>query len=293
MNGAVGPLRHVRDLQCLAYMGAVPALALWQWQHGFAALLYGPMLVMWIGIGVIHHHHAHRPMWRGRALNRATDLALAVLQGHPTYAFAATHNANHHRYRHGPGDWARTYRFARGDTNDLAGWLLHPLQAAAVLYPHFIDHLTRQRRHRPGVWRWALLQYALVGATWLVALAADWRNALLYVLLPQAVAMHMLLGANYFQHAHADPRSRWNYARNFTGAVNRVYFNIGLHTAHHEHPREHWSTMPALHRTLRPRVDPALEERSFLRYVLRTLLLAPLVPRWRSRSLMTSAAPDA
>lgn len=293
MSVAVGPLRHARDLQGLAYLLAVPALALWQWRHGFDALLYAAMLTMWIGIGVIHHHHAHRPMWHGRALNRATDLALAVLQGHPTYAFAATHNANHHRHRHGPGDWARTYRFARGDTNDLAGWLLHPLQAAAALYPHFLDHLVRQRRHRPGVWRWAVLQYVLAGTAWLVALAVDWRSAVLYVLLPQAVAMHWLLGANYFQHAHADPHSRWNYARNFTGAVNLLYFNIGLHTAHHEHPREHWSRMPGLHRSLRPRIDSALEERSFLRYVLRTLVMSALVPRWRSRSLMASTAHDA
>jgi beta-carotene hydroxylase len=292
MKANLGPLRHVRDLQSLAYLAAVPALALWQWRHGFDALLYAPMLVMWIGIGVIHHHHAHRPMWRGRALNRGTDLLLAVLQGHPTYAFAATHNANHHRHRHGPGDWARTYRFARGDTNDLAGWLLHPFQAAAALYPHFLAHLARQRRHRPGVWRWALLQYALVGAAWAVALGVDWRLAQLYLLGPQLVAMHWLLGANYFQHAHADPRSRWNYARNFTGAVNWVCFNIGLHTAHHEHPREHWSRMPERHRELRHRVDPALEEASFLAYMLRVLVLAPLVPRWRSHSLMTPPPRD-
>ena len=99
--------------------------------------------------------------------------------------------------------------------------------------------------------------------------------------------LHALLGANYFQHAHADGRSRWNYARNFTGAVNWLYFNIGFHTAHHERPREHWSCMPELHRRLRERVDPALEERSFLIYLLRVMLLGTLVPRFRSRSLMT------
>jgi fatty acid desaturase len=280
-------LHHVRDLQSVAYLAAVPALALWQWRHGFDARLYAAMLVLWIGIGVIHHHHAHRPMWRARRLNRATDLWLALLQGHPTYAFAATHNANHHRHRHGPGDWARTYRFAGGDTNHALGWLLHPLQAACALYPHFLDHLARLRRHRPGVWRWALAQYALAGGSWLAALAIDWRGALAYLLLPQLVALHWLLGANYFQHAHADGRSRWNYARNFTGAVNLVYFNIGFHTAHHEHPREHWSRMPALHAALRHRVDPALEERSFFVYLLRVMLLGAVWPRFRSRTLMT------
>jgi hypothetical protein len=280
-------LRHLRDAQSLAYLAAVPALAAWQWQHGFEALLYVPMLVLWIGIGVIHHHHAHLPMWRRRAPNRATDLALALLQGHPTYAFAATHRANHHRQRHGERDWARTYRFAGGDSNHALGYLLHPLQAACALYPHFIAHLLRMRRHRPGVWRWALLQYALVGASWAGLLALDAHKTLLYVLLPQAVALHALLGANYFQHAHADGRSRWNYARNFTGAVNWLYFNIGLHTAHHEHPRDHWSRMPALHARLRHRVEPVLEERSFLVYLLRVMVLGALLPRFRSRSLMS------
>jgi hypothetical protein len=283
-------LRHRRDLQSLAYLVAVPALAAWQWRHGFDAWLYAPMLLLWIGIGVIHHHHAHLPMWQRRPLNRGTDLALALLQGHPTYAFAATHNANHHRHRHGPGDWARTYRFAGGDSNHALGYLLHPVQAACALYPHFLAHLARMRVHRPGVWRWALLQYALVGASWAVLLALDAPKAALYVLLPQLVALHALLGANYFQHAHADGRSRWNYARNFTGAVNLLYFNIGLHTAHHEHPRAHWSRMPALHAQLRHRVDPALEERSLVAYVLRVMVLSALLPRFRSRSLMTSAS---
>ncbi len=284
---AVLGLRHPRDLQSLAYVVVAPALAALQWLHGFHVVAYALMLVLWVGVGVIHHHHAHRPMWRHRRANRAFDLALCVLQGHPTFAFAATHNANHHRHRHGQGDWARTYRFG-GDTNHAWGWLLHPLQAAVVLYPHFLAHLGRMRRHRPGVWRWAIGQYALVAGTWTLLLLADPVKALVYGGVPQVVAMHMLLGANYLQHAHADGASRWNYARNFTGAVNLVYFNIGLHTAHHEHARAHWADMPALHAALRERVHPALDERSFVAYVLRVMVLSPFVPRWRSRSLMAS-----
>ena len=38
-------------------------------------------------------------------------------------------------------------------------------------------------------------------------------------------------------------------------AVNPLLFNIGLHTAHHEHPRAHWSQLPALHGQLRDRLD--------------------------------------
>ena len=280
------PLLHPRDLQSIAYLVAAPALAAWQWVHGWQPLAYAPMLVLWIGVGVIHHHHAHRPMWRHRGLNRFTDLWIAALQGHPTFAFVATHNANHHRFRHGPDDWARTYRFERGDTNDLCGWLLHPFQAALVLYPHFLAYLRRMKARHAAIWRWACFQYALVVAVWLLALIADPMKALIYVLLPQGVAMHWLLGANYLQHAHADGRSRWNYARNFEGSVNVLYFNIGLHTAHHEHPRAHWSDMPALHANLRHRVDPRLNERSLLAYIARVFVASAFMPSRRSRSLM-------
>ena len=49
---------------------------------------------------------------------------------------------------------ARTYRFWRGDTNDLAGYLLHPLQAALVVYPLLLAWLIRLRRHRRGAFRY-------------------------------------------------------------------------------------------------------------------------------------------
>ncbi len=279
-------LRNARDLQSLGYLVGAPALAVWLWTQGWNGGLYGLMLVLWIGVGVIHHHHAHLPMWHHRWLNRATDMWMAALQGHPTYAFTATHNANHHRHRQGPGDWARTYRFGGGDTNHLLGYLLHPLQAACVLYPHFWAHLRGAKARRSGLWRWAMVQYVLVFAVWGVALALHPANALLYLLLPQVLAMHWLLGANYLQHAHADGHSRWNYARNFLGAVNTVYFNIGFHTAHHEFSRAHWSRMPQLHATLAHQVDARLIEASLLRYMARVMLLGMVWRGLRSQSLM-------
>ncbi len=282
-------LRCARDAQSLAYLLVVPMLGCWMWHHGWQPLLYGSMLVLWIGVGVIHHHHAHVPMWHQRSLNRVTDAWIAMLQGHPTYAFVATHNANHHRFRHGPDDWARTYRFRGGDTNHLFGYALHPFQAGWVLYPHFLRHLLRLRGPRVGMRRWAMMQYALVLSVWLLVAWLDWRKAIVYVLLPQFIAMHCLLAANYLQHAHADGHSRWNYARNFVGVMNHLYFNIGFHTAHHEHPRAHWSSLPRLHAALRDRVHPSLNEPSLVRYLVRVMLLAPFSARHRSHSLMMHA----
>ncbi|SMC27089.1 Fatty acid desaturase [Andreprevotia lacus DSM 23236] len=278
-------LRSWRDLQSLIYLLALPLLVAWQWRRGFSWLAYGVVLFLTLGVGVIHHNHAHLPMWRSRWLNRLTDLYLSLLQGHPGFVFHCSHMANHHRYRQGPQDMTRTWRF--GDHNHLAGYLLHPLQVLPVLYPHFAAWLARLRRRSPAAYRRCLLQYAAVLLPWGALAWLDWQNWLLLVLLPQLHGLHWLLATNYLQHAHADGHSRYDYARNFAGWVNPLLFNIGLHTAHHEHPHAHWSTLPTLHAQLRHRIDPRLQAGGLLPYMFRTFLLGPLLPRHRSHSLMT------
>ncbi|VTU28597.1 fatty acid desaturase [Variovorax sp. RA8] len=273
-------------------MALLPALSAWQWVHGFHWLAYGVMLFLTLGVSVIHHNHAHLRLWRGRCANRFTDFWLTLLQGHPTFVFWPAHVANHHRFRHGPRDVARTYRFG-GDTNHLRGYLMHPLQAVAVLYPMFIAWLATLRRHCPGAWRYCMAQYVLWLGSWAALLALDWRRALVFVIVPQLHGLHWLLATNYLQHAHADGRrggkggASLDYARNFEGLVNPLLFNIGLHTAHHEHSRVHWSALARLHRErYRARIHPALNERGLLPYMARVFVLGVVWPRFRSRSLM-------
>ena len=283
-------LRHWRDVQSLAYMAALPALMAWQWIYGLNWLLYGLMLFLTLGIGVVHHNHTHLRMWRHRGANRATDMVLTLLQGHPTFVFFPAHAGNHHRYQHGPRDVARTYRYG-GDTNHLAGYLLHPFQAVWSLYPLFWRWLARLRRYWPGALRYCLWQYAAWLSLWGGLLAVNPSKALVFVIVPQLHGLHWLLATNYLQHAHTDGgperRLRLSYARNFEGWVNPLLFNIGLHTAHHEHGRAHWSELTRLHvQHYRHRVDPTLIERGLVPYMLRVFVLALIWPRCRSRSLM-------
>ena len=296
-------LRHGRDWQSVAYMLALPLLVWWQWTQGFHWLLYGLTLFLTLGTGVIHHNHTHLRMWHGRRANRLTDYWLTLLQGHPTFVFWPAHVGNHHRFRHGPRDIARTYRpeFG-GDTNHLLGYLLHPLQAGLVLYPLFLRWLARLRRHSPGAFRYCMGQYALWLGSWAILLALDWKKALLLVIVPQLHGLHWLLATNYLQHAHADgrplsraqrklPGTRLNYARNFEGWVNPLLFNIGLHTAHHEHSRAHWSQLTRLHAEhYRQRVDPALNEGGLLPYMGRVFVLGLVWPAARTRAQMPANA---
>ena len=296
-------LRHWRDWQSLAYMLAFPLLVAWQWVHGFHWLLYGLLLFLTLGVGVIHHNHTHIRMWHGRWANRVTDYWLTLLQGHPTFVFWPAHVGNHHRFRHGPRDVARTYRPAfGGDTNHLWGYLMHPVQAVWVLYPLFVRWLVNLRQHWPGAFRYCVGQYMVWLASWGLLLALDWRRALLFVILPQLHGLHWLLATNYLQHAHADGRplsraqrntasTKLNYARNFEGLVNPLLFNIGLHTAHHECPQAHWSQLTALHaQCYRHRVDPTLNEGGLLPYMGRVFVLGLFWRRARTQPLMPPEA---
>lgn len=284
-------LHHRRDLQSLAYLAVQPLLMAWQWQQGFEPVLYALCLFLAVGISVIHHNHAHLPMWRARPANRATDLAVTMLQGHPTCVFRPTHNANHHRHRQGPRDVMRTWRF--GDHNHLPGWAMHPVQAAWVVYPLAWRWLRRLSRHSPRAFAMCMLQYAAWMGSWALLLWLDAGKALAFVIVPQLFGLHWLLAANYLQHAHADEQQRYGYARNFEGWLNPLLFNIGLHTAHHEHSHAHWSALPALHRRYRDRIPPPLLERGLAAYVVRVFLLAPFFRSLRSRSLReTHAAPS-
>ena len=150
------------------------------------------MLFLTLGIGVIHHNHTHLRMWRGRWANRATDFWITLLQGHPTFVFYPAHVANHHRYKHGPDDQARTYRFG-GDTNHLWGYLIHPAQAVWVLYPLFFTWLGRLRRHWPGAWRYCMAQYGAWLGLWAGLLALNPAKALVFVIVPQLHGLHWLL----------------------------------------------------------------------------------------------------
>lgn len=283
-------MRNWRDWQSIIYLLVLPLLVLWQWQQGFSWPLYLLELFLTLGVGVIHHNHTHLRIWISRRLNRFTDLWITLLQGHPTFVFYPSHIANHHRHQHGERDITRTYRFntpgARGDTNHLLGYVLHPLQAISVLYPEFIAYLKRRYKFQRAYFYYCVLQYLLIMGLWLVLAIIDWEKWLVLVLIPQLHGLHWLLATNYLQHAHADGSGKnLHFARNFYGLLNPLLFNIGLHTAHHQHPRAHWSQLPELHQGYVAQVHPALHEKSLLRYMLRTYLLALLYPRWRSRSL--------
>lgn len=280
-------MRNLYDLQSLAYLFAYMALMVFLWFAGFVWWAYLALLFFAIGLQVIHHNHVHLGIWYSKTANVLTSQMISVMTAVPTAMMYGGHIKNHHTHQHGPDDHTRTYRFG-GDHNHFLGYLLHPFLAFFVLIPIFWQDYKRGISSGNRFSRDMTIQVVSIFLLWIVLALLDWQKFLAFVLVPQLFGLHWLLASNYFQHAHCDDASEVNYARNFTGAVNWFWFNIGFHTAHHDHPRVHWSELRKLHAENYHKVHPSLNCRSFVVYFVKTLVLGPLIPACRSRSLRTT-----
>jgi beta-carotene hydroxylase len=275
-------MNNWRDWQSVAYLLALPALVVWAWvQPTFHPVIYSVILVLTIGICCINHNHAHVPIWRARWANRVTDLWIGTLQGQPVYLFLPAHINSHHRFNQGEQDLTRVRRHATDNT--MLGYLLFPFQVLPALGRLRREYLASLWRDaRPEYWRVMALHLPLI-ALWPGGLLLDPAKALVYVIAPHVIGLHFLLASNYLQHAHVAEGSRFNHSRNFVGFANRIWFNVGYHTAHHEHEVLHWTLLPAAHRRMAGHIAPALVERSLFRYYVLTLMLGQLIPKFRSR----------
>jgi fatty acid desaturase len=91
---------------------------------------------------------------------------------------------------------------------------------------------------------------------------------------------------NYVQHIHADEESEFNHSRNITGPVlNFILLNNGYHTAHHISPGIHWSQLKEKHEAIAGKIDPRLNERSFLWFLFRTYILGAFLPSCRTQNM--------
>lgn len=269
-------LRHPDDRRSLLFLAVTLAMLVVPLLQPLPPALVAPWVavttVLCFSVCIINHNHVHCPIFRSSRWNRLLDLLLSMAKGHSANGVVVAHNLNHHRYNGGPGDWIRT---------DIAGegpgaWrLLRYIVAASLamargrnaadapaLPPAICRSLVRER----------IALFAFAGA----ALAVAGVDALLFVGLPWLLAMAALVAVNLLQHDGCTPGSPHDQARNFTGRLgNWLFFNNGYHTAHHLHPETHWSTLPGLHaREVRPQMDPRLEQRSILGFLLHHYLLA-------------------
>jgi fatty acid desaturase len=281
-------LRFVEDRRTLFWafvlFPLVPALA-------FAR----PTLLVWLvpmllylsySAGVLAHNHNHCPVFVGRRANVAYGAWLSLFYGFPIFAWIPTHNQNHHRYLNGEGDATQTSRHSRHDT--FLALLTYPLTSArhqmrgVASYVRVArNHPTRLRRivaesgvlvaGHLGLFSLAVLLHGIPTGTFVYAVAIG---------APAALASYFMMLTNYLQHTGCDPRSPDDHSRNFTSPFfNWFVFDNGLHTVHHEHPGVHWSRYRRLHDARAARIDPALNQGSLFRYVVRTYFAGSVASR--------------
>jgi fatty acid desaturase len=221
---------------------------------------------------VVIHNHLHQGVFHSRRLNMIFRCVLSFGALYPASANIPSHNLVHHHFDdEGQPDWAAPEHVD-------FGWnLLNLLHFPNVAGPNTFA----------GVQRWAALagreafrrQYTYenlfaFGLT-LLLLLHDPFTTLFFIILPQLYGARCILRINLIQHDACDTRSEWNHSRNFVGrAFNWIMCNNGYHTIHHNRAGLHWSTLSAAHcREVVPRIDPSLNQRSMVLYLLRTYVL--------------------
>lgn len=229
--------------------------------------------------GVLAHNHSHAPVFVSRRANELYSAWLSLFYGCPLFVWEAVHQRNHHRHLNGPGDVTRTSRY--GERFSLLTALSYPARSARWQLPLIFDHLARTRIKAPRRFRAFLGQIGVVlgGHAALLALGLALHGpalgALSYFLafgLPALFAPWSMMVTNYLQHVGCDASSPDDHSRNFTHPLfNWLFFDNGFHTVHHDQSALHWSRLRARHAERAGAIDPQLNQRTPLGYVVGAL----------------------
>ncbi len=267
-------LKHVADLKTLLYLVLATAIFFVQWSIGFYWPVYILSLYLAISVAVIAHNHNHVPMWKSSLLNNISDNWITLLYGFPAFAWTPTHNKNHHKFNNREGDFTITYRIS--ERNNLLTLLTYPSISSYFQQSPVMGHLRHLYANKRNKFYLAILQYITLGLFIGITLWLDWRKSLLYVVVPQQVALFTVMIFNYIQHVHADEESAYDHSRNFVSRfTNFMMFNNGYHTAHHNKASVHWSQLPQAHARIAHLIAPHLNQRVILLYLFKTYIIAP------------------
>ncbi len=266
-------LKFKEDRRSVVVMALVTGTLVAQWlvvAH-FSPLLFALSVILALQVAVLAHNHHHSPMWNSRALNVITGYWLTLFYGGPAIGWLAIHNRSHHAHSNAPElDCTSTHNVA--DRNDLLGLLLYIPASMGRFVRQTHQALRAIYKKSPARFWFHVSDLAFLYGVMVILLVIDWRKALLYLVVPQQVAITSIAHFNFFQHAQTDGSSKYNVSRNFVGRFLNLYlFNSGFHTVHHLAPKLHWSEAPAHHARVEPMIDPRLNEPSFWAYFARVV----------------------
>jgi hypothetical protein len=220
----------------------------------FVAELSVPLLVaVWLvstalrSIAPVHQHcHAHYSVFRHRVIDRTYDTILMLAAGNTTAVWELQHVRGHHQaYLGRTHDPANNARFGGGR---LAFTILGDAMSITDSW-----RLGNPRQRARLVWQIALQLAALVAA-----FAIDPILALAFVIVPWLLLRWAVFWFSYAQHDSVPMTDVYSGSvTHFNGVTNRLYLNVGHHTAHHEKPTLHWTLLPARTAQIIERIHPA------------------------------------
>jgi fatty acid desaturase len=274
-------LRYRKDLRTLTFIAAYFVAVCWAWTlpltHAgpLASAFASVCWLAWIN-AVITHNVVHLPLWRSDILNKVTRALLSLSYGAPVNEYVPGHNLSHHRYVQQRRDVMRTTKVR----------LRWSLASILTFFPAVTLDVVRANAKYVAFAKdrrrdWYAERNVQVVLTWGVQIALavlDWKKALLFVFVPHLGAVWGVTTVNYLWHDGCDVEHPYNHSRNFVGRVfNWFHFNNGFHGMHHMEAGLHWSLLPDRHAALiSPHIHPALEQKSFVGYLVRTFVL-----QWR------------
>lgn len=269
-------LRRREDIRSLCIVGLYFAATIgaWIWSPRSWEL---PLVVLALGwlswlVATITHNTIHCPVFVSRGMNRLFQIVLTIGYGHPVSAYVPGHNLSHHRYTQKAEDVMRTTK-VRYRWNVLNALLFLPTVAWSIT-SNDRKFVSAMKDVRPRWYRQLRIEGAVLFVVSVALLVLDWRNFLLFFVVPHIMAAVGIIGINYLQHDGCDEDDPYNHSRNFTGGfLNFVTCNNGYHTVHHMRPGQHWSLLPQIHaEQVRPHIDPRLDEPSILAYIWKALI---------------------
>ena len=285
------PRKHV-DYRSMLWVAMAIALVAAQYANPDWVIYLSPIsCYLAIACGTIAHNHNHRATFQGRRWNNGFGHVLTFFYGYPTLMWIPTHSLNHHHYVNRPGDATATWRY----TNKHNLWvaLTYPFVSGYFQSFPIREYISKVKKQKPELYSRIRFQYILwIGAYVLMGVLAGYLHHhkqtglglyvwFFSVILPAIASSTTIMFFNFIQHVHTDAWSDHDHSRNFTGRVfNFLFFNNGYHTAHHNSPALHWSELPAAHNEIADSIDPRLNERNLIWFMIRQYLLSTIFPRF-------------
>lgn len=274
----MGFLRRQADWRTLIFTATYFVLWAVMW-FGYDMLPWLPFLVLlyitsafsFIG-AVAVHNIIHCPMFCERKYNKAFQVVMSLVYGHPVSAYVPGHNLSHHNHTQKPQDVMRTTKL-RFEWHLLNG-LFFFARIGYDMLSNDSAYFKAQKRLNTPIYHQFNLERTVVYTIAAVLIVLDFKKWVVVTLIPHIYAKACIISLNMLQHDGCDETSEFNHARDFTGRIiNFFCYNNGYHSVHHMNPGMHWSVLKQQHEKLvKPYQHPNLDQPSLPAYMWRTFV---------------------